>query len=102
MTNIIFSDEVHKDCDSDDLENILRSLVDENGICRMCGRYRRSILGELHNEKKTSGKLNKWIAIILEKVHPNPEQRAALYLMGIDFDNQNHTLSIHSEPKFQK
>jgi hypothetical protein len=38
MTNIIFSDEVHKDCDSDDLENILRSLVDQNGICRTCGR----------------------------------------------------------------
>ena len=38
MTNIIFSDEVHKDCDSDDLENPFRSLVDENGICRMCGR----------------------------------------------------------------
>lgn len=38
MTNIIFSDEVHKDCDSDDLENILRSLVDEKGFCRICGR----------------------------------------------------------------
>jgi hypothetical protein len=40
MTNTIFSDEVHKDCDSDsdDLESILRSLVDENGICRICGR----------------------------------------------------------------
>jgi hypothetical protein len=36
MTNIIFSDEVHKDCDSD-LENILRSLVDKNGVCRACG-----------------------------------------------------------------
>jgi hypothetical protein len=37
MTDIALSDEVHKDCDSDDLENILRSLVDENGICRTCG-----------------------------------------------------------------
>lgn len=37
MTNIIFSDEVHKDCDSDDLESILRTLVDKNGICRTCG-----------------------------------------------------------------
>jgi hypothetical protein len=39
MTKIIFSDEVHKVCDSDsdDLENILRTLVDKNGICRTCG-----------------------------------------------------------------
>jgi hypothetical protein len=38
MIDIILSGEVHKDYDSDDLENILRSLVDENGICRTCGR----------------------------------------------------------------
>jgi hypothetical protein len=38
MIDIILSGEVHKDCDSDDLENILRSLVDENGICRACGQ----------------------------------------------------------------
>jgi hypothetical protein len=37
MTNAIFSDEVHKDFDANDLENILRSLVDENGICKTCG-----------------------------------------------------------------
>jgi hypothetical protein len=37
MIDIILSDEVHKDCDSDDLEIILRSLVDENGICKTCG-----------------------------------------------------------------
>jgi hypothetical protein len=38
MTNIILSDGVHKDCDSDDLEDILRSLVDENRICKTCGQ----------------------------------------------------------------
>jgi hypothetical protein len=36
MTSIILSNEVHKDCDSD-LENILRSLVDEHDICMICG-----------------------------------------------------------------
>ena len=38
MIVIILSDEVHKDCDSDDLESILRSLVDQNGICKTCGQ----------------------------------------------------------------
>jgi hypothetical protein len=37
MTNIIFSDEIHKVCDSADLKNILRSLVDENETCMICG-----------------------------------------------------------------
>jgi hypothetical protein len=71
MTNIIFSDEVHRDCDSGDLENILRSLVDENGICRTCG----------HDHGFTEHNTNK----------------AALYLMGVDLDNQKYTLSTHSE-----
>jgi hypothetical protein len=55
MTNIIFSDEVHKDCDagSDDLENILRSLVDEKGICRICGQDHSL------QEKRKSGNASK-------------------------------------------
>jgi hypothetical protein len=54
MTNIIYSDEVLKDCDSDDLENILRSLVDENGICRACGQD-HSFTGK---EKMTSSHID--------------------------------------------
>jgi hypothetical protein len=37
MTNPIFSEEVDKDYAAKDLEIILRSLVDENNICRTCG-----------------------------------------------------------------
>ena len=37
MTKDKLHNEVHKDCDSDDLESILRTLVDKNGICRTCG-----------------------------------------------------------------
>ena len=53
MIDIILSDEVLKDCDSDDLENILRSLVDENSICRICGR------DHSFTEKRKSGKGSK-------------------------------------------
>jgi hypothetical protein len=41
MTKDTLHNEVHKDSDNDDLENILRSLVDENGICRTCGQDHR-------------------------------------------------------------
>jgi hypothetical protein len=38
MIDIILSDEVHKVSADDDLENILRSLVDESNICGICGQ----------------------------------------------------------------
>ena len=37
MTISTFDKEVHKDSYDDDLEKILASFVDENGICRTCG-----------------------------------------------------------------
>ena len=37
MTTYILPDEVHKNFCNDDLEKILASLVDEDGMCKTCG-----------------------------------------------------------------
>jgi hypothetical protein len=38
MTKNTLNNEVDKDSDNDDLEKILASLVDKNGVCKTCGQ----------------------------------------------------------------